>query len=96
MDGTYYEDAGDDSDSAAYTAAYDLANGTTSGSVRRFYVDWQNSHVLGTDWYENRDGPGGSSVVGAHNSQHITANRKAYAMWNILARIAGWDGVSSD
>ncbi len=33
-------------------------------------------------------------MFGAHNSQHITANRKAYAMWWILARIAGWDGIN--
>ena len=25
-------------------------------------------------------------------ARHITANRKAYAMWYILARVAGWNG----
>ncbi len=78
MDGNYWEDAGDDGDS------------DTGGN---FYADWQDSHVLGTDYYENRSYPGGPAKYGSHNSQHITANRKAYAMWYILARIAGWDGV---
>jgi len=37
----------------------------------------------------NRINPGGEMKHGAHNDQHITANRKSYAMWWILARIAG-------
>jgi len=78
MAGNYWEDAGDD------------GNSTTGGN---FYADWQDSHTLGTDYYENRSSPGGSPAYGAHNTQHITANRKAYAMWYILARIAGWDGT---
>ncbi len=77
MDGNYWEDAGDNGDSS------------TGGN---YYADWQNSHVLGVDWYENKSAPGGSATYGAHNTQHITANRKAFAMWYILARIAGWDG----
>lgn len=76
MEGNYWEDAGDD------------GNSSTGGE---FYTDWQNNHILGTDWYENRSSPGGSVTYGAHNSQHITANRKAMAMWYILARIAGWE-----
>jgi len=78
MAGNYWEDAGDD------------GNSSTGGN---FYADWQNSHSLGADYYENRSSPGGPVTFGAHNSQHITANRKAFAMWYILARIAGWDGT---
>jgi hypothetical protein len=78
MDDTYWEDAGDNGQSGAYGG--------------NFYEDWQNSHELGKDWYENKNAPGGDPTYGAHNTQHITANRKAYAMWWILARIAGWDG----
>ncbi|MBN2213221.1 MAG: hypothetical protein JW723_03165 [Bacteroidales bacterium] len=78
MDGRYWEDAGDDGNSAAYGG--------------NFYIDFQNDNQLGTHYYENKSSPGGSATYGAHNSQHITANRKAYAMWYILARIAGWDG----
>jgi hypothetical protein len=78
MAGNYWEDAGDD------------GNSSTGGN---FYADWQNSHSAGTNYFENRSSPGGSVTYGAHNTQHITANRKAYAMWYILARIAGWDGV---
>ena len=78
MKDNYWEDTGDDGNSSAYGG--------------NFYVDWQNSHQLGVDWYENKKSPGGEVIFGAHNSQHITANRKAFAMWWILARIAGWDG----
>ncbi|MCK5136236.1 MAG: T9SS type A sorting domain-containing protein [Bacteroidales bacterium] len=78
MDGNYWEDAGDNGNSSAYGG--------------NFYEDWQNSHALGTDYFENKTSPGGDATFGAHNTQHITANRKAYAMWWILARIAGWNG----
>ena len=76
MDGNYWEDAGDD------------GNSSTGGD---FYADWQSSHNVGAGYFENRSSPGGSVTYGAHNTQHITANRKAYAMWYILASIAGWD-----
>ncbi len=77
MDGNYWEDAGDD------------GNSSSGGN---FYADWQNSHSVGDGYFENKSSPGGSVAYGAHNSQHITANRKAYAMWYILAIIAGWEG----
>ncbi len=76
MDDTYYEDAGDNGDSATYSG--------------NFYEDWENSHTLGSHWYESKDAPGGTATVGAHNTQYITANRKAYAFWWVLARIAGY------
>lgn len=76
MDDTYYEDTGDNGDSVTYGG--------------NFYEDWETGHTLGTHWYENKDAPGGTPTFGAHNSQHITANRKAYAFWWVLARIAGY------
>lgn len=78
MAGNYWEDAGDD------------GNSSSGGN---YYAEWQASSGLGTGYYENRSSPGGSVTYGAHNTQHITANRKAYAMWYILARVAGWDGT---
>ena len=81
MEGQYWEDAGDD------------GNSPTGGE---FYRTWQDSHRIGEDWFENRDPVNGEYTPGAHNTQHITANRKAYAMWWILARIAGWDGNPLD
>ena len=77
MAGNYWEDAGDD------------GNSSTGGN---YYKDWEDSHSVGDGYFENRSSPGGSVDYGAHNTQHITANRKAYAMWYILATIAGWDG----
>jgi len=78
MEDNYWEDSGDDGNSEDYGG--------------NFYSDWQESHQLGEYYFENRESPGGSASYGDHNSQHITANRKAYAMWWILARIAGWEG----
>jgi uncharacterized protein YjdB len=79
MNDVYYEDTGDNGDSDTYGG--------------NFYEDWQNTHVLGLDWYENWQTPEGYVAFGVHTTQHITSNRKAYAMWWILARIAGWDGL---
>lgn len=78
MNDNYWEDAGDDGNSAEYGG--------------NFYLDYQNTHAESVHYYENKSAPGGSVTYGAHNSQHITANRKAFAMWYILARIAGWSG----
>ncbi len=78
MNGTYYEDANDDAESATYGG--------------NFYQDWQVAHTEGDDWFYNLDSPDGSVRCGEHNTQHITANRKAYAFWYILARIAGFKG----
>jgi hypothetical protein len=78
---TYYEDTGDNGDSDTYGG--------------NFLEDWQNSHTLGVDWYENWMTMEGYVYPGDHTTQHITSNRKAYAMWWILARIAGWDGEST-
>ena len=76
MDGNYWEDAGDDGNSP---------------SGGHFYQEWQDGHSVGNGYYENRRAPGGGVTYGAHTTQHITSNRKAYAMWYILASIAGWE-----
>ncbi len=82
MAGHAWDDAGDD------------GNSPTGG---KFYQSWQDSHEEGVHWYRNKISPYGNVTTGeGHNTQYITANRKAYAMWWILARIAGWDGGTSD
>jgi hypothetical protein len=48
---------------------------------RNWAIDWQNSHVQGTDWY---------SCSSAH-SQPLNANRKAYGAWWLWAKLAGWN-----
>lgn len=78
MDGTYYEDTGDNGDSTTYGG--------------NFYEEWEANHIRGTHWYESKDTPGGTATYGQHNTQYITANRKAYAFWWVLARIAGYPG----
>jgi hypothetical protein len=82
MDDNYWTDAGENGDSDNYGA--------------NFYIYWQSTQTEGEGYYYNREAPGGSITYGAHNTQHITANRKAYAMWWILARIAGWDGETTN
>jgi hypothetical protein len=80
MEDNYWQDSGD--------------NGNSAGYGGNFYLDWQQMHQPGVDYFYNKSSPDGSVTFGEHNTQHITANRKAYAMWWILARIAGWDGES--
>jgi general stress protein YciG len=78
MDGNYWEDAGDNGGSDEYGG--------------NFYEDWQEAHEAGVHYWYNRYSPGGDVAYGAHNTQHITANRKGMAFWWILARLAGWNG----
>ncbi len=82
MNDNYWDDAGD--------------NGNSSSYGGNFYQDFQDSHSLGNGYFYNKISPGGNVAAGSHNTQHITANRKAYAMWWILARIAGWQGITTD
>ncbi len=44
---------------------------------------WQNSHTEGVDWYD----------CGAAHTEPLNANMKAYAVWHLWARLAGWDGT---
>lgn len=87
MDGAYWDDTTDECASAKYNAA-------TPGTSSNFYRDYQNSTAEGISWYQNRSSPGGTFALGQHTNQHITSNRKAFAFWWILARIAGWDGAA--
>ena len=60
---------------------YDTNNdGTTDGN---WAIEWQNSHIQGTDWYD---------CSSAH-SQPLNANQKAYAAWWLWGRVAGWAGI---
>jgi hypothetical protein len=49
-------------------------------------VEWQNAHVEGIDWYQ---------CSSAH-SQPLNANQKAYAIWWLWARLAGWEGPTTE
>jgi hypothetical protein len=60
-----------------YTAP--LPGGTKLGN---WALEWQDSHTLGVDWYN----------CGADHSKPLNANQKAYAVWWLWARLAGWPG----
>lgn len=61
---------------------YASASGSMLGN---WALEWQGSHLENTDWYN----------CGAAHSYPLNANRKAYAIWWLWARIAGWNGISS-
>jgi len=51
-------------------------------------VEWQNSHTEGVDYYD---------CFCAHcQDAPVLANQKAYAVWWLWARIAGWNSSSTD
>lgn len=49
-------------------------------------TEWQNSHQQGVDWF-NCD---------AAHTQPLNGNLKAYAIWWLWARLAGWAGPVTD
>jgi len=81
VDGNHYSDSNDDGDSFNYGG--------------NFLKEYQNTVQLGENYYENKTIPGGHVSYGGNNTQHISGNRKAYAMWWILARLAGWANSST-
>ncbi len=49
-------------------------------------IEWQNAHEQGVDWYD----------CDAAHSQPLNANQKAYAIWWLWARLAGWEGQTTN
>ena len=66
-------------DSCAYYASW---NGSTSQG--NWATEWQDAHVEDVDWYD----------CGAAHSESLNANQKAYAVWWMFARLAGWTGTN--
>ena len=54
-----------------------------NGSVdSNWATDWQGSHTQDTDWYD----------CDCSHSKPLNCNQKAYAVWWLWTRLAGWDG----
>jgi len=49
---------------------------------KNWATDWQAAHRPDVDWYS----------CGCAHSQSLNCNQKAYAVWAMWARLAGWDG----
>jgi len=62
--------------------ACDYDSDGNGGFDSNWAIQWQNSHIIGTDWY----------YCNSQHSQPLNANQKAYAAWWLWARLAGWDG----
>jgi PKD repeat protein len=48
-------------------------------------VNWQDAHVNGVDWFTC------DQAYGCH-TQPLNGNLKAWSVWHLFARLAGWDG----
>lgn len=59
---------------------------TPTNGDKNWALDWQKTHNVNIDWYN----------CGAAHSQTLNANRKAYAAWWLWARLAGWNGGSTE
>lgn len=60
-------------------------NGDSNGDKKQdknWAQEWQNSHKKGEDWYD---------CDSAH-TEPVNSNMKAFALWWLLTRVAGWDG----
>ncbi|MBN2444226.1 MAG: hypothetical protein JXJ04_22875 [Spirochaetales bacterium] len=63
---------------------YDNEAPYDSGSLNgNWALEWQAAHTENVDWYN----------CNAAHSAPLNGNMKAYALWWLLARIAGWEGL---
>ncbi len=61
---------------------YDNDGALPRDETNNWAIEWQDAHTENVDWYS----------CGSAHSQSLNANMKAYAIWWLWARIAGWDG----
>jgi hypothetical protein len=84
IDGCNYDANGNGETEETDQSETDWWPATPLNGDRNWALDWQDSHVLGVDWYE--------SDIQYYHTQHLNHNLKAYAAWWMFARIAGWEG----
>ena len=72
----------------------DFYKPTESGNDNIQHKAYFDTHQEGVHWFATRSYSTGAVKWPAHcdgTPQHITSNRRAYAAWWIMARIAGWN-----
>ena len=78
-----------------YEYETDFYKPTESGNDNVQHKAYFDAHDGGVHWFETRDYNTGVVKWPAHCDgtppQHITSNRRAYAAWWVMARIAGWN-----
>jgi len=77
-----------------YEYETDFYKPTESGNDNVQHKAYFDTHDEGVDWFATRSYSTGAVKWPAHcdgTPQHITSNRRAYAAWWIMARIAGWN-----